>query len=73
MPSLHLYTPGQHDDARMNISMAMTSLRLGGALTNHTEVLCLLKKTNAEGQERVCGVRVKDLITGQCGRVVAQW
>ncbi|XP_071101701.1 glycerol-3-phosphate dehydrogenase, mitochondrial-like isoform X2 [Haliotis cracherodii] len=60
-----VYYDGQHDDARMNISLAMTAVRMGGALTNHTEVVHLLKTMDGEGKETVCGAHVKDLITGK--------
>ncbi|MDX1386003.1 MAG: FAD-dependent oxidoreductase [bacterium] len=53
-----LYYDGQFDDARMNVSIALTALEKGAVLANHTEVIQLLKKDN-----RLHGVRVKDLNT----------
>lgn len=38
-----LYYDGQFDDARMNVSIAMTAAAMGAAVANHTEVVRLLK------------------------------
>ncbi|MGH0172932.1 UNVERIFIED_CONTAM: hypothetical protein FKN15_064175 [Acipenser sinensis] len=57
---------GQHNDARMNLAIALTAARYGAATANYTEVVRLLKKTDPEtGTERVCGARCKDVITGK--------
>lgn len=56
---------GQHNDARMNLAIALTAARYGAATANYMEVLSLLKKTDPEtGKERVSGVRCKDILTG---------
>ncbi|XP_028322882.1 glycerol-3-phosphate dehydrogenase, mitochondrial isoform X1 [Gouania willdenowi] len=55
-----VYYDGQHNDARMNLSIALTAARYGAAVCNYTEVVRLLKHDG-----KVCGVRCKDLITGQ--------
>ncbi|XP_041374020.1 glycerol-3-phosphate dehydrogenase, mitochondrial-like isoform X2 [Gigantopelta aegis] len=60
-----VYYDGQHDDARMNIAIALTAVRMGGSLTNHVEVLSLLKESCEDGKEVVCGAHVKDQITGK--------
>ncbi|XP_062594574.1 glycerol-3-phosphate dehydrogenase, mitochondrial-like isoform X1 [Saccostrea cucullata] len=60
-----VYYDGQHDDARMNISMAISAARMGGTITNYTEVLKLYKKTDENGKEIVCGARIKDRQTDQ--------
>lgn len=61
-----VYYDGQHNDARMNLAIALTAARYGAATANYTEVLGLLKKTDPEtGTERVCGARCKDVLTGQ--------
>ncbi|NXK29287.1 GPDM protein, partial [Arenaria interpres] len=61
-----VYYDGQHNDARMNLAIALTAARYGAATTNYTEVLRLLKRTDpASGKERVCGVRCRDVLTGQ--------
>ncbi|XP_014822033.1 PREDICTED: glycerol-3-phosphate dehydrogenase, mitochondrial [Calidris pugnax] len=61
-----VYYDGQHNDARMNLAIALTAARYGAATANYTEVLRLLKRTDpASGKERVCGVRCRDVLTGQ--------
>ncbi|XP_071602421.1 glycerol-3-phosphate dehydrogenase, mitochondrial [Heliangelus exortis] len=61
-----VYYDGQHNDARMNLAIALTAARYGAAMANYAEVLHLLKRRDpAGGKERVCGVRCRDLLTGQ--------
>lgn len=60
-----VYYDGQHEDARMNIVLAMTAIRMGGSLANHVEVKELLKTTDSDGKEQVCGAKVRDLMTGE--------
>ncbi|XP_044160931.1 glycerol-3-phosphate dehydrogenase, mitochondrial isoform X1 [Bufo gargarizans] len=61
-----VYYDGQHNDARMNLAIALTAARYGAATANYTEVVGLLKKTDPEtGAERVCGARCRDVLTGQ--------
>ncbi|NXW64796.1 GPDM protein, partial [Eurystomus gularis] len=61
-----VYYDGQHNDARMNLAIALTAARYGAAMANYAEVLRLLKTTDpASGKERVCGVRCRDVLTGQ--------
>ncbi|NXD65663.1 GPDM protein, partial [Eolophus roseicapillus] len=61
-----VYYDGQHNDARMNLAIALTAARYGAATANYTEVLRLLKTTDpASGKERVCGVSCRDVLTGQ--------
>ncbi|KAM4626424.1 glycerol-3-phosphate dehydrogenase, mitochondrial [Discoglossus pictus] len=61
-----VYYDGQHNDARMNLAIALTAARYGAATANYTEVVRLLKKTDLEsGKERVCGARCRDVLTGQ--------
>ena len=38
-----LYYDGQFDDARMNISLAVTAASLGAAVANHTEIVEIVK------------------------------
>lgn len=60
-----VYYDGQHNDARMNLAIALTAARHGAAIANYTEVVHLLKKTDAgTGKEKVCGARCRDVITG---------
>ncbi|NXE53296.1 GPDM protein, partial [Casuarius casuarius] len=61
-----VYYDGQHNDARMNLAIALTAARYGAATANYTEVLRLLKRTDPRsGKERVCGARCRDVLTGQ--------
>ncbi|XP_069081256.1 glycerol-3-phosphate dehydrogenase, mitochondrial [Pleurodeles waltl] len=61
-----VYYDGQHNDARMNLAIALTAARYGAATANYTEVVSLLKKTDPEsGKTRVCGARCKDVLTGK--------
>lgn len=56
---------GQHNDARMNLAIALTAARYGAATANYMEVVSLLKKTDPHtGKERVSGARCKDVLTG---------
>lgn len=48
----------------MNISMAISAARMGGTMTNYTEVVKLYKDKDVTGKEVVCGARVKDRQTG---------
>ncbi|KFQ40050.1 hypothetical protein N332_05160, partial [Mesitornis unicolor] len=61
-----VYYDGQHNDARMNLAIALTAARYGAATANYAEVLRLLKAPDpAGGKPRVCGVRCRDVLTGQ--------
>lgn len=61
-----VYYDGQHNDARMNLAIALTAARYGAATANYMEVVSLLKKTDPEtGKERVSGARCKDVLTGE--------
>ncbi|CAK8675012.1 unnamed protein product [Clavelina lepadiformis] len=60
-----VYYDGQHNDARMNIAIALTAARQGACISNHTEVLKLLKEKDVTtGIERICGATIKDHNTG---------
>ena len=48
-----------HNDARMNLSIVLTAIRLGAKAVNHTMVESLLK--NDEGI--LCGARVRDMVS----------
>lgn len=61
-----VYYDGQHNDARMNLAIALSAARHGAAIANYTEVIHLLKKKDPQsGKEKVCGARCRDVITGQ--------
>lgn len=52
---------GQHNDARMNIALIMTAVRLGATVANKVEVTQLLK--NVDG--KIEGACVRDNLTGR--------
>lgn len=61
-----VYYDGQHNDARMNLAIALTAARYGAAMANYTEVVHLLKNDDPEtGKQKVCGARCRDVLTGQ--------
>lgn len=65
---------GQHNDARMNLAIALTAARYGAATANYTEVLRLLKRTEpGSGKQRVCGARCRDVLTGVCHGRELRW
>ena len=41
---------GQHDDARMNLSMTISAVRHGGSLVNYTELIELHKSKDENGK-----------------------
>ena len=49
-----MFITGQQDDARMNVAIALTSVRRGANVVNHTEVLALLKKKVSQGERLHC-------------------
>lgn len=53
--------PGQHNDARMNVALIMTAVKLGATVANYCGVTELHK--NAQG--KLVGVKVKDELTGR--------
>ncbi|KAH9969801.1 DAO-domain-containing protein [Russula dissimulans] len=63
-----VYYDGQHNDARMNIALIMTAVKLGATVANKVEVMELLK--NADG--KIEGARVRDNLTGDEWEVKAK-
>ncbi|PFH57440.1 hypothetical protein XA68_15058 [Ophiocordyceps unilateralis] len=55
-----VYYDGQHNDSRMNVSLALTAALYGATVVNHVHVVGLEKDDNG----RVRGVRVQDLLHG---------
>ena len=51
---------GQHNDARMNVSIALTAISHGAVVSNHVEVTRLLKDKDG----KVNGAAVRDTLTG---------
>lgn len=58
-----VYYDGQHNDSRMNTSLAMTAALYGATVVNHLEVTGLEKDENG----KLCGARVRDLIPERNG------
>ena len=59
-----VYYDGQHNDSRMNISLAATASLYGATTVNHLEVTGLEKDANG----KLCGARVRDMIPERDGR-----
>ncbi|MBC7874923.1 MAG: glycerol-3-phosphate dehydrogenase/oxidase [Ferruginibacter sp.] len=55
-----LYYDGQFDDARLAISLTQTAAQKGGVVLNYFPVCGLLKMNS-----KICGVWVKDFLTGK--------
>ena len=47
----------------MCLAVALTAARHGATVANHVEVLELLKKKDAKGQEVLCGAKMRDNMT----------
>lgn len=61
-----VYYDGQHNDSRMNLSIALTSARLGANVANYVAAQELIHETNAEtGQKRIIGAKCVDRYTGK--------
>lgn len=56
----------------MNLAIALTAVRHGATVVNHVSVTSLLKEKNKSGKEVVCGVEVKDEISGKTWKVPAK-
>ncbi|RKP24346.1 FAD dependent oxidoreductase-domain-containing protein [Syncephalis pseudoplumigaleata] len=67
-----IYYDGQHNDARMNVALAMTAVAHGATAANHVEVVELVKEKDAQGEEVVCGAVVRDALTGNQWTVKAK-
>ena len=62
-------SPGQHNDSRMNLAIALTAAREGAHVANHLLVISLIKEKtmgpDGEEKEAVRGARVMDMLTGK--------
>lgn len=58
-----VYYDGQHNDSRMNVSLALTSSLFGATVLNHVEVTALEKDVGG----KICGAKVRDLMAGEGG------
>lgn len=59
-----VYYDGQHNDSRMNVSLAMTATLYGATTVNHLEVTGLEKDANG----KLTGAKVRDLIADKDGK-----
>ena len=55
-----LYYDGQFNDARMNLALALSAIRLGAAAVNHLEVVQLIKSAG-----KLSGARVRECAGGE--------
>lgn len=53
-----VYYDGQHNDSRMNVSLALTASLYGATMLNHVEVTGLQKDANG----KICGATVRDVM-----------
>ncbi|KAL0941594.1 Glycerol-3-phosphate dehydrogenase, mitochondrial 2 [Colletotrichum truncatum] len=53
-----VYYDGQHNDSRMNVSLALTAAFYGATVLNHVEVTSLEKNSNG----KICGAKVRDVM-----------
>ena len=60
-----VYYDGQHNDSRMNLSIALTAVRLGATASNYTKVIGLIQEPDENGKQKVCGARCRDELTNQ--------
>ncbi len=56
-----VYYDGQMNDARMNLSILLTSVQNEATAANYVDVVALLK----DSQGKVCGATVEDRMTGK--------
>ncbi|KAJ0160818.1 Glycerol-3-phosphate dehydrogenase, mitochondrial [Colletotrichum tanaceti] len=54
-----VYYDGQHNDSRMNVSLALTAALYGATVLNHVEVTSLEKNPNG----KITGAKVRDVMT----------
>ncbi len=54
-----LYSDGQFDDARMNVTLALTAIDQGAAVANYVEVVGLVQRDG-----RIIGAAVQDRVSG---------
>lgn len=64
-----VYYDGQHNDARMNVAIALTAARYGATVANHVAVVNLTKDPETG---RLNGARLKDTLTNEEWEVKAK-
>ncbi len=62
-----LYYDGQFDDARMNVSIALTAIEKGAFVANYVKVENLLKEN-----EKLCGAKVTDVLGNETFEIKAK-
>jgi glycerol-3-phosphate dehydrogenase len=62
-----LYGDGQFDDARMNVSLALTAIEQGAAVANYVEVIGLVQRDG-----RTTGAAVRDRVSGGTWEIEAR-
>ncbi|XP_060683215.1 glycerol-3-phosphate dehydrogenase, mitochondrial isoform X1 [Hemiscyllium ocellatum] len=68
-----VYYDGQHNDARMNLTIALTAARYGAAIANYVEAVSLLKTRDPDtDKDYVCGARCRNVETGELFDVKAK-
>ncbi|CAK9298914.1 unnamed protein product [Gordionus sp. m RMFG-2023] len=76
-----VYYDGQHNDARMNLAIALTAVRYGATVANHVTVTEIIKAPEvhfdsgihvATGNQVISGVKLKDNLTGKEWEVKAK-
>ncbi|CAG0882210.1 unnamed protein product [Darwinula stevensoni] len=67
-----VYYDGSHNDSRMNLTIALTAIRLGAVASNYVTVEGVLKAMAEDGKEYVSGAKVKDELTGETWEVKAK-
>ncbi|KAL1919841.1 uncharacterized protein VTP21DRAFT_1772 [Calcarisporiella thermophila] len=60
-----VYYDGQHNDARMNVALALTAISHNAVVTNHVEVTELIKEKDESGLLVTRGAKVRDTLTGE--------
>ncbi|XP_050516938.1 glycerol-3-phosphate dehydrogenase, mitochondrial isoform X1 [Diabrotica virgifera virgifera] len=66
-----VYYDGQQDDARMNLAVAVTATVHGATIANHVSATSLIKEKR-DGKDIICGVNVKDEVTGKTWSIPAK-
>ena len=62
-----LYGDGQFDDARMNVTLALTAIEQGAAVANYVEVVGLVQRDG-----RIIGAAVQDRVSGGAWEIEAR-
>ncbi|BFZ61741.1 mitochondrial glycerol-3-phosphate dehydrogenase [Saitoella coloradoensis] len=66
-----VYYDGQHNDARMNVTLALSAVLKGAVVANHVEVTGL-QKDSGSAKGKITGATVRDMLTGEEFQVKAK-